>query len=218
MNLAALSLTIVLASGAGDRRLLLCRPRVEGDPALARGGAVADAARGLPGRFLDYGAVCDDAAEGARAARRAGLGHAVTATATGTADASAFTLTLADASAEKAVAERALRVPAGADAAGPLREALVSLAREVPAPPERGKGAGPWIAVGAGAAALAAGAVLGVLARSSADARDRAATRGDWAGYVNDDAAWRTRRTASGVALGAGAAAVAAGLAWRFAF
>ena len=76
---AALIVALAIAS-AGSDRVLLCRPKVTGDASLARGEAVLDAAR-RSGRFLDYGVVCEDGAEGARAARRVGLAHAVTATA-----------------------------------------------------------------------------------------------------------------------------------------
>ena len=95
----ALTLVLALVSAAGSDRVLLCRPKVAGDAALARGDAVLDAAKGS-GRFLDYGVPCDDAAESARAARRVGLGSAVSATAEGRLDGSRYLLVLADAASE----------------------------------------------------------------------------------------------------------------------
>ena len=214
----AVAIALALAAGAADGRLLLCRPRIAGDPALARGEAVAQAARTFGGRFLDYGVVCEDDGEGARAARRAGLAHALTGTAEGRVDGSRYLLSLASAEREVLLAQASVEVAPGADAAAPLRAVLDRLLAAIPPDPEARPAAGPWITVGAGAAAMVAGAVCASVARSSADARDRAGQSGDWTGYVENDARWRSWRTASGVALAAGAAAVAAGLAWRFAF
>jgi hypothetical protein len=207
----ALIVALALAS-AGPDRVLLCRPKVTGDAALARGEAILEAAR-RTGRFLDYGVVCDDAAEGARAARRVGLGHAVSATAEGRVDGSRYLLVLSDAAGEAERARRALEVAPGADAASPLRAALGELLRALPAAPSRR--VGPWATVGAGVASLAAGVAFAVKARASADDADAAANP---AGYTRARAEWRSQRTASAVLLGAGALAVAGGLTWRYAF
>ncbi len=211
----ALTLVLALVSAAGSDRVLLCRPKVAGDAALARGDAVLDAAKGS-GRFLDYGVPCDDAAESARAARRVGLGSAVSATAEGRLDGSRYLLVLADAASEAERARRAVEVAPGADAAGPLRGALAELLRALPSPaaPAR-RHAAAWTTFGVGVASLAAGVALAVRARDAADAANAAA---DPAAYTRARAEWKDRRVASGVLLGAGAAAVAGGLTWRFAF
>lgn len=216
--IATAVMTLVLAAGPGPGdRLLLCRPRVLGDPALARADAVASAARGLGQRFLDYGVPCETPQEAARAARRAGLGHAVSSTAEGRMEGSRFVLTLSEATAEREVAVRDLSVAPGQDPVPPVERALRELAR-TSEPPAARRSDGPWYVVGAGAAVLAAGTGFALAARSAASARDDAYARGDAKAYVEKDASWRTWKTASGVALGVGAAAVAAGLTWRFAF
>ncbi|HEY7724367.1 MAG TPA: hypothetical protein VH880_03480 [Anaeromyxobacteraceae bacterium] len=213
---APLALLATLGAGpAGSERLLLCRPVVRGEARLARADALPAAARQLGGRYLDYGVPCEEEAEAVRAARRAGLPHAVSATAEGRSDGSRFALTLSSAAEQRPVGRRELQVAPGDDAVAPLRLALLDLAEAAAPPPSR---AGPWIAAGAGAAALASGGVLALLARSAASDRDRAGAAGDWRGYVEKDASWRQRRTAAGVAAGLGAAALAAGIAWRFAF
>src|SRR5512132_1009407 len=107
-----LTLALALTAGANGDRLLLCRPKVTGDPSLARGEAISEAGR-KDGRFLDYGVVCEDAAEGARAARRLGLAHAVSARAEGRADASRYVLVLADSQTETQRAERSLEIAPG---------------------------------------------------------------------------------------------------------
>ena len=210
-----MTLALALAAGAGGDRLLLCRPKVTGDPALARGEAIAEAAR-RDGRFLDYGVVCEDAAEGARAARRMGLPHAVSTRAEGRADASRYVLVLADSQTEASRAERSLEVAPGADAVRPLRSALSQLLESLPPRP----GPNPahvaaWSIAGAGAAALVAGTVVASRAR---DAAARANAAQDLGAYVEARNDWQRKRTTSGVLLGVGGAAVAAGLAWRFAF
>jgi len=211
---AVLTLTLALATGAGDR-LLLCRPKVAGDAALARGDAVLEAAR-KSGRFLDYGVVCEDAAESARAARRVGLAHAVSATAEGRVDGSRYVLVLADSATEAQRAQQTLDVAPGADAVAPLRDGLAKLLGALPPKP----GPDPahvaaWSIAGAGAAAIVAGTVFALKAR---DAADRANAASDLGAHVRAKNDWERKRTASGVLLGAGGAAVAAGLAWRFAF
>lgn len=210
-----LTLALALTAGAGGDRLLLCRPKVSGDPALARGEAVAEAGR-KDGRFLDYGVVCEDAAEGARAARRMGLAHAVSARAEGRADASRFVLVLADSDTEAKRAERSLDVAPGADAVRPLRTALSQLLQSLPPKP------GPdlahvaaWSVAGAGVASLVAGGVVASQARSAAS---RANAAPDVGAYVRAKNEWQRKRTTSGVLLGVGGAALAAGLTWRFAF
>jgi hypothetical protein len=213
---AVLALALTAGSGSGER-LLLCRPRVLGDPALARADAVAAAARGLGQRFLDYGVPCESSQEAARAARRAGLAHAVSSTAEGRVEGSRFQLTLSEAAGEGEVAARELTVAPGADPVQPIERALRELAK-TSEPPAARRSDAPWYLAAAGAAVLAAGAGFALAARSAANARDDAQARGDALAYVEKDASWRTWRTASGVALGVGAAAVAAGLTWRFAF
>ena len=210
MNLALLA---AAATTSGPERLLLCRPRPAGDAALARADAVSEAARTFGSRFLDYGVICDGEAEAARAARRAGLEHAVSALAEGRGDGSRYVLSLSVAEGERVLARREVVVATGADAVAPLRRSLAELVRAVE-PPDGGKGAGPWIVAGGGAAALCTGLVLAALARSAAADADRAATAQGW---LDARDAWRARRTASAVLLGAGGAAVAAGLVWRFA-
>ena len=211
----ALTLALALASAASGERILLCRPKVTGDAALARGDAVVDAAKGI-GRFLDYGVACDDAAESARAARRVGLAHAVSATADGRVDGSRYVLVLSDAASEVERARRALEVAPGADGVTPLRGALSELLGTLPRPPgPRYPHLAAWTAVGAGVGALAAGVVLAGRARSAADAAGAAT---DAATYTRERDRWKGRRVASGVALGLGAAAVAGGLTSRFAF
>jgi hypothetical protein len=212
---AAMTLALALVAGAAGERVLLCRPKLAGDGALARGDALLDAAKGT-GRFLDYGVVCDDVAESARAARRVGLEHAVSAVAEGRLQGSRYVLVLADAASEGERARRSVEVAPGADAAVPLRGALSELLATLPAPAvPRKRHLGAWTMVGAGVASIAAGVALAVSARSAADDADAA---GDPAAYTRARADWKGRRTASGVLLGVGAAAVAGGLTWRFAF
>jgi hypothetical protein len=215
----ALTMALALAASANGERLLLCRPRILGDAALARGEAVPDAARGLSGRFLDYGVACEDAAEGSRAARRAGLRHAITSTAEGRTEGSRYVLTLADAEAEKGVAQRTVDVAPGAEGGRPVREALAQLLQALPPEPGPDRAhVAAWAVAGGGAAVAATGVLFALAARSAADARDDAGVRGDYRTYVEKDASWRRWRTASGIALGVGATALAAGLTWRFAF
>lgn len=206
---------LALSTGSGER-LLLCRPAVLGDPALARVEAVTEAARATPDRFLDYGVSCDGAPEGARAARRAGLAHAVTATAEGRPDGSRFVLSLSDADTAAVRAERTVEIASGREAVRPLRTALEQLLGALPPPPRpRAAHVAAWSVAGVGAAALVAGVALAVSAGSAADRADAATEPG---AYTRARAEWRDRRTWSAVALGAGGAALAAGLTWRFAF
>lgn len=209
---SALLSTLLLA--AGSERVLLCRPVVEGDPALARPEAVAEAVRPLQGLFLDYGVPCESLGEAARAAGRAGLTHGVLTTAAGRADGARYLLVLADGEAAE-VARRELTVAPGADAAAPLRRALRELEDTVPRPPPRWPTVAGWSLMGAGAAALAAGVVFAFQARDQARRADAAPTPEAWqAGYDG----WRRARGRSTAALWAGGGAVAAGLTLRLAF
>lgn len=211
----ALTLTLVLAASAGGDRLLLCRPKVVGDPALARGDALAEAGR-KDGRFLDYGVVCEDPAESARAARRMGLAYAVSATAEGRAEASRYQLVLADSATEAPRAVRSVEVAPGADAVRPLRGALAQLRDALPPRPgPKASRIAAWSLVGAGAAALVAGVVVASQAREAADEANAAADVGTHVRATKD---WEKKRATSGALLGAGGAALAAGLTWRFAF
>jgi hypothetical protein len=125
-------------------------------------------------------------------------------------------LTLAAAHDEAELSRRTLDIPPGVRAARPLEDALAQLAAAVPrAEGSRRSRVAPWVVAGAGVAALAAGAALAV---SASDAADRANAAGSPAAYTAARAEWESKRTWSAVALGAGSAAVAAGLAWRFAF
>ena len=217
--IGALTMTLALSAGVDADRLLLCRPKLLGDAALARAEAVSEGARAIPGRFLDYGVACDDAAEAARAARRAGMAYGVASTAEGRTEGSRFVIALARADSDRSVVARTIEVGPGADAAGPVRDALAELVRAIPRdpPPARARVAA-WTVAGTGAALLVAGGGFAIAAASAASSRNEAGSRGDVHAYVQQDASWRRWRTASGIALGAGGAALAAGLAWRFAF
>lgn len=212
----ALTIVLALAAGAGDDRLLLCRPQVLGDASRARADAVISAAGKLRGRFLDYGAECRDPGEGARAARRAGLGHAVVPQADGSAERSRYELVLADAEGDAVRARRVLEVKPSDDAVPPLKGALKELLKTLPPKP----GPDPqhvaaWSVAGAGTAALVAGLVLS----SQADAAHRRADRAtDPAEYTRDRRRAREKRSLGNLTLGVGGAAVAAGLTWRFVF
>lgn len=211
----ALILSFALAATSGGDRLLLCRPQLLGDPALARGEALLAAGKASR-RFLDYGVVCDGAAESARAARRVGLRHAVSASAEGRVDGSRYVLVVADAASEEERARRTLEVAPGVDAVRPLRAALAELAGALPPRPgPRRAHVAAWSVAGAGVAALAAGAVFTLRAR---DAADRANGASDVGTHVRARDDWHGRRTAAAVLLASGGAALAAGLTWRFAF
>jgi hypothetical protein len=212
---AALTVVLALASAAAPDRVLLCRPKVAGNAGLARGDALVEAAK-RTGRFLDYGVVCEDPPEGARAARRVGLGHALTATAEGRGDGTRYVLVLSDAASESERARRSLDVAPGHDAVVPLRAALDKLLTALPPPPgPRYPHLGAWTTVGAGVVALAAG---GAFALSAQSAASRANGAHDPATYTNARSDWRSKRNVSAVLLGAGTLAVAGGLTWRYAF
>ena len=200
-------LLVALALGAGGDRLLLCRPSLAGDAALARPEALLEAGRSLGRDLLDYGVPCETPAEAARAAARAGLERAVASVATGAAEGSRYLLVLTSAD-EEELARRSLVVPTGADLVGPLAEALRSLRREGGATrPAWVKPVG-WSLIGVGAVALAAGLVLGLQAHDQAHKADAATTPKDWLA-AND--AWQARRSQSAAALVIGGVAVGGG-------
>ncbi len=209
---SALLLTLALA--AGPERVLLCRPLILGDPATARPEAVAAAVRPLQGLFLDYGVPCESLGEAVRAAGRAGLGHAVLSSADGRPEGARYLLVLATTGAEE-VARRELTVAPGEEPAGRLRRALRELEASVPRPPPRWPTVAGWGLMGAGAAALAAGAVYAVQARQAAGRATAATTPEAWQAARDD---WRRARDRSAVALAAGGGAAALGLTLRLAF
>jgi hypothetical protein len=212
----ALTIVLTLAAGAGDDRLLLCRPLVLGDTAHARAQAVSDAAGKLHGRFLEYGAECRDAGEGARAARRAGLDHAVVSQAEGAAERTRYELVLADAEGDALRSKRVLEVKLGDDAVPPLKGALKELLKTLPPKP----GPDPqhvaaWSIAGVGAALL----VTGVVLRAQAEGlHSKAEGETDPGAYRRERKRAHDTRSWSYVTLGVGGAAVAGGLTWRFVF
>lgn len=208
------TLLLTLALAAGPERVLLCRPVVQGDPALARPAAVAAAVRPLQGLFLDYGVPCESIGEAARAAGRAGLGHAVQTTADGRPEGASYLLVLANSEAEE-VGRRALQVAPSEDPAGPLRRALRELESSVPRPPPRWPTVAGWALMGAGAAALTAGAVFALQARQESRRAEAAQTPEAWQAARDD---WRRARDRSVAALAVGGGAAAAGLTLRLAF
>jgi len=216
-TLQTIPLLLALTGAPSDgERLLLCRPLVRGEPALAKADAVTAAARSFGAAFLDYGVACEGEEEAARAASRAGLAMAVSSVAEGRTEGSRYQLSLTPAGAEKALARRTLEVAPGADAVPRLRQSLEELLREVP---ERRDGRlAPWLVAGGGAALLAAGAAFALVARGSASSADRAWNAGDPLGYLRHRSAWQRWRAASGAALATGAAAAVVGVTWRFAF
>jgi len=208
------TLLLTLALTAGPERVLVCRPTVQGDAALARPDAVAEAVRPLTDLFLDYGVPCESLGEAARAASRAGLGHAVLSSADGQAEGARFLLVLTTAQADE-LARRALQVPSGGDAAGAVRQALRELERQVPRPPPRWPSVAGWTLLGVGAVALAGGAAFAVQARSEARQANTAST--PQAYQVARDA-WQRERSRGAASLAVGGAALAAGLTLRLAF
>lgn len=212
----ALTIVLALSLEAGDDRLLLCRPQVVGDAASARPEAISEAAAKLRGRFLDYGAECRDPGEGARAARRAGLEHAVVSQAEGTAEQTRYELVVADAEGDAVRARRVVEVKLAQEALPPVKGALKELLKTLPPKP----GPDPqhvaaWSLAGVGAAAIVTGVVL---ASQAQDAQGKANRANDPATYTRERKRAREKRDMSNLALGAGGAAVAAGLTWRFVF
>jgi hypothetical protein len=205
----ALLVSLALGAGAdtaaGGERLLLCRPALAGDPALARPEAVREAGRQLGRGALDYGVPCESAAEAARAAGRAGLERAVWSVADGASDGSRYTLVLTSAG-ELELGRRGLLVATGDDPVPPLAEALRGLKRVGEAARPGWARPASWSLLAGGTASLAAGVVLGVQARDQAHQADAATTPRAW---LEADQAWRRRRTWSAVALGVGGAALA---------
>ncbi len=212
----ALTIMLALSAGTSDDRLLLCRPEVTGVAASARAEAIARAAAKLRGKFLDYGAECKDAGEGARAARRAGLEHAVVSKAEGTGEGSRYELIIADAEGDDIRARRQLLVKADADPVPPLKGELRELLKTLPPKP----GPDPqhvaaWAVAGTGAAVVVAGLVMSSQAGSAERKADGA---GDPATYTRERKSAKDKRSAANVTLGVGAAMLAGGLTWRFVF
>jgi hypothetical protein len=208
------ALLFSLALGAGGDRLLLCRPALAGDPALARPEALLEAGRSLGRELLDYGVACDSPSEAARAAGRAGLSRAISSVATGAPDGSRYTLILTTAT-EDELGRRSLQVATGVDPVGPLAEALRGLRREAGLARPGWARPAAWSLLGGGAAALAAGVVFGLQARDAARRADAATSP---AGWLAAERSWKSQRTRSGVALAVGGVAVAGGAViwWTF--
>src|SRR5574341_690255 len=148
-----------LSGAAPEGRVLVCRARVGGDPSLARGEALSDALRSLGGSVLDYGVPCESTAEAGRAARRAGLSHAIVASAEGQTDGSRFELTLVDAD-ERVIAVRRVVVPPGAPVARLVEAGLDALAAEAPRPEGRRHRRRVAVGVAGGGIALLAGGAI----------------------------------------------------------
>jgi hypothetical protein len=212
----ALTIVLALSLRAGDDRLLLCRPQALGDEAQARAAAVTEAAGKLRGRFLDYGAECRDAGEGARAARRAGLEHAVVSQADASAGRTRYELVLADAEGDAVRARRVLEVNISEDAVPPIKGALKDLLKTLPPKPGPDpRHVAAWSVTAMGAVAVVAGVVLAAQAQGARDQADRAT---DPATYTRERKKALDKHNLSNLTLGVGGVAVAAGLTWRFAF
>lgn len=209
------ALLVSLALGAGGDRLLLCRPALAGDPALARPEALLEAGRALGRDVLDYGVSCESPAEAARAAGRAGLERAVSSVASGAPDGSRYTLILTSAGEEEELARRSLLVATGVDPVAPLAEALRGLRREAGTTRPAWARPAAWSLFVGGAAALAAGVAMGQQARADARKADASSSPEAW---LAADRAWRSHRKGSAVALGVGGAAVAGGTVIWFVF
>lgn len=220
LALGLVALSLVTAAGPEklkEDRLLLCRPQVVGNPTGLPVNALLTAAKDFGKVFIDYGAPCEQNEESTGAARRAGVRFAIRPTVEGRVGQSHFVLTLNDAATDKATASREVDVPSGRDPVEPLKGALAELSHSSPqsTPSNKVVHNEAWYVVAAGAAVMAVGTGLAVAAGSAANDRDKATTSTK---YINSDASWRKYKTMSGVSLGVGAAAVAAGLTWRFAF
>jgi hypothetical protein len=221
LGLAALALVTAAGPAAPEKlkedRILLCRPSVQGNASSVPAEALTTAAKAFRNTFIDYGAPCEQDQESIGAAQRAGLRFAIRVGAEGKVGLSRFTLKLNDARTEKTVASQDVDVPSGADAVEPLKMALADLSHSSPTKNNGSvaRSAAPWYLVAAGAAVMAVGTGLALAAGSAASDRDSAKNTQT---YISSDANWRKYRTMSGVGLGVGVAAVAAGLTWRFAF
>lgn len=209
---AAAVAALALASPPKDR-VLACRPTLAGDPALARGEAVAEALRERSDRILDYGVPCESVGEAARAATRAGLAHAILTSAEGRTEGSLFELTVVSAD-ERVVEVRRLAVAPGAVAAKQVAGGLDALVAELRRPQTRRlqRRAALGIA-GGGLALIGAGLVAASIARDDAAAANAAVTPAD---YLGSRRAWERGRALSAVAFGLGGAALGAGLVWHF--
>ena len=123
----ALLLALLVADAPPTGRILLCRSRIIGDVTKEREGALAEAARSLPGRFLDYGVVCDDVPEAVRAARRARLDRVLTSRVEREGDLTHYVLSMADAALGREIARRELTVTPGENAVPQLQRAVREL-------------------------------------------------------------------------------------------
>jgi hypothetical protein len=205
-------LAMTLSATPAADRVLVCRARVVGDPALARGEAVAEAVRELGARSLDYGVPCESGGEAARAARRAGLTHAVVANAEGRTDGSVYELTVVDLDG-RTLAVRRLALPPGAAVARPVAAGLAALVDELPRPAaERARRRASIGVAGGGLALIAGGIALGFAARAEAERANAASAPLE---YLEGRRAWQRTRGWSAAALGLGGAVLTAGIVWR---
>ncbi len=209
---AAALLVATSLSAPVDERVLVCRPAITGDPALARGEAWTEALRDQGDQLLDYGVPCETSGEAARAARRAGLTHAILASADGRTDGSVYALTVVDAE-ERVVEVRRVEVAPGAQAVRPLASQLGAVVAELHRPQTRAFQRKAALGVaGGGLALIAVGIVLATVARDDADRANSASSPGD---YLGARRSWERERVLSGLSLGLGGAALAAGIYWR---
>lgn len=208
---AAALVAVTLAVPPGER-VLACRSRITGDPALARGEALAEGLRELSGRVLDYGVPCETVAEAARAARRAGLTHAVFASFEGRTEGSLVELTMVDADG-RVLAVRRLTIAPGVEIVRPISASVDALVSGLPRPEARRARRRAALGVsGGGVALVVAGAVLAALARGEASRANAAA---DPDAFTGARRSWERARGWSGAALGVGTATLAAGVVWR---
>jgi hypothetical protein len=125
--ITAVTLALLASASAPPARVLLCLPRVIGEVDRMRRGAVAFAVRDIPGRFLDYGVVCEGIPEAARAARRAGLDQALFSSVEQKGQTVEYVLSLSDAALEREIGRRSVSIAPGEDAVRPVRRALREL-------------------------------------------------------------------------------------------
>ncbi len=130
---------------------------------------------------------------------------------------------LAKAEPPKAAPAPSPAAPAVAAAPAPAPAAIEPAPSPAPAPaaavsatsePSESKGGrtGAWVALGGGVAALAAGGVFGVLARSAYSDEQAAASKGDPAAYDTAYTAVKTRSRIADACFGVGAIAAGVGL------